>query len=249
MTMKFLGLLLVLPTVAMAQAAPSVITFNRGDTEHCRVLVASGKPLLATTYQGTTVAVSLPENWLNGEYSVFVMVSRSGEGKVDVNPKDFYALFSDPGHTRFAWFDKKHDLETLASMRAQGMGQTGGAGAAGGPGGFGGSSNGDSAGAGPPPTHPEVMAMGQIQNTNPGTRSEAEARNMELRSAHEAAANRPQLDPAHPPVFLKHTSVKAGADDAGYVFFKKPKGFGQEITGSSALGEIDIPVNGVIYRF
>lgn len=248
--MKLLGLLLVVPVIAMAQTPSKVITFNRGDTEHCRVLIASGKPLLATTYNGTTVAVSLPENWVNGEYSLFVMISQKGDGSVEVNPKDIYALFSDQAHTRFLWFDKKRDLDTLASMRSQGMAQTNSppAGGHAGPGGFGGL-NGDSSGAAPPMTHPEAMAIGGMGDTNQGSKSEAEARNMQMRNAAGVAQPHPQLDPAHPPVFLKRANVKPGSQVSGYVFVRKPKGFSQEITGSSMLGEIDIPVNGVIYRF
>lgn len=207
--MKFFGLFWVVPVFAVAQTSPTVITFNRADTEHCRVLVASGKPLLASTYNGTTVAVSLPDNWANGEYSLFVMVSQKGDGSAEINPKEIYALFSDPAHTRFSWFDKKHDLDTLASMRSQGMGQPGGP-----PGGFGGS-NGDSSGANPPMTHPEVMERGGMGDTNQGSKSEAEARNMQMRNAGASAPQLPQLDPSHPPVFLKHTTVKAGSQASG----------------------------------
>lgn len=245
--MKFLGLLFIVPLLASAQTSSKVITFNRADTEHCRVLVASGKPLLATTYNGTTVAVSMPDNWLNGEYSLFVMVSQKGEGEAEINPKEIYALFSDPAHTRFSWFDKKHDLDTLASMRSQGMGQPGAA-SAGGPGGFG-ASNGDSSGAAPPMTHPEAMSIGGPGETNQMTKSEAESRNMEMRNAAANAPQRPQLDPAHPPAFLKHTTVKSGSQTSGFVFVRKPKGFAPEINASSMLGEIDIPVNGVVFRF
>jgi hypothetical protein len=247
---KFLGLLLILPGFAIAQMSSTVITFNRADTEHCRVLVANGKPLLASTYNGMTVAVSLPDNWMNGEYSLFVMVSQKGEGTANIDPKQVYALFSDPAHTRFSWFDKKRDLETLASMRSQGMGETGAGASEGapGPGGLG-ASNGDSSGAAPPMTHPEVMAMGGGGDTNPGTRSEAEARNMQMRNSGGNGPAKPQLDPAHPPAFLKHMTVKPGSQVSGYVFVRKPKGFAQEITGNSMLGEIDIPVNGVTFRF
>ena len=246
--MKYLGFLLTVPLVMSAQTSPTVITFNRADTEHCRVLVANGKPLLSSTYNGTTVAVSLPDNWMNGEYSLFVMVSQKGDGSAEVNPKEIYALFSDPAHTRFSWFDKKHDLDTLASMRSQGMGQQPGAGGPGGPGGFGGS-NGDSSGAAPPMTHPEAMSIGGPGETNQATKSEAEARNMGMRNPGANTPHAPQLDPAHPPAFLKHTTVKNGSQASGYVFVRKPKGFAQEITAGSQLGEIDIPVNGVIFRF
>jgi hypothetical protein len=253
---KFLWLLFVMPLSAVAQTSspsPKVITFSRSDTEHCRVLVANGKPLLASTYEGTTVAVSLPDNWVNGEYSLFVMVSQKGEGSVEVNPKEIYALFSDPAHTRFSWFDKKHDLDTLASLRSHGMGEAGapsggGPGAPGGPGGFGGS-NGDSSGATPPMTHPEVMSIGGPGETNQATKSEAEARNMGMRGGGANTPQQPQLDPAHPPTFLKHTTVKSSSQASGYVFVRKPKGFAREITATSMLGEIDIPVNGVVFRF
>jgi len=248
--MKFLGLLTFLPVLAIGQTSSTVITFSRADTEHCRVLVANGKPLLASTYNGTTVAVSLPDNWVNGEYSLFVLISQKGEGSAEINPKNIYALFSDPAHTRFSWFDKKHDLDTLASMRSHGMGQpgAGSGGGPGGPGGFGGS-NGDSSGAAPPMTHPEVMSIGGPGETNQATKSEAEARNMQMRGGGAGGPQRPQLDPAHPPQFLKHTTVKAGSQVSGYVFVRKPKGFAQEITVNSMLGEIDIPVNGVVFRF
>jgi len=245
-----MGMLLVVPLFAGAQTSLTVVTFNRADTEHCRVLAANGKPLLSSTYNGTTVAVSLPDNWVNGEYSLFVMVAQKGDGSAEVNPKEIYALFSDPAHTRFSWFDKKHDLETLASMRSQGMGPPGAAsgGGAGGPGGFGGS-NGDSSGAAPPMTHPEAMSIGGPGETNQTSKAEAEARNMGMRNGGASGPQRPQLDPAHPPVFLKHVTVKAGSQVSGYVFVRKPKGFAQEITANSMLGEIDIPVDGVVFRF
>ena len=98
-------------------------------------------------------------------------------------------------------------------------------------------------------THPEVRSIGGPGETNQGTKSEAEARNMGMRNTGQSAPQRPQLDPSHPPVFLKHTTVKAGSQASGYVFLRKPKGFAQEITANSMLGEIDIPVNGVVFRF
>jgi hypothetical protein len=98
-------------------------------------------------------------------------------------------------------------------------------------------------------THPEVMSIGGPGETNQATKSEAEARNMQMRGGGAGGPQRPQLDPAHPPQFLKHTTVKAGSQVSGYVFVRKPKGFAQEITVNSMLGEIDIPVNGVVFRF
>ena len=142
MPVKPFVLFLLLSAAAFAQTAesPKIVTFSRADTEHCKVVVVSGKPLLQTTYNGTTVAITVPQNWRNGEFSVFVAVAQVAAGEVQINPKEISALYADPDHTRFRWFDKAHDLDTLATLRAAG------------PGGLAGS-NGDSKNADPPPNH------------------------------------------------------------------------------------------------
>ncbi len=243
--MKPLISLLLLSTAALAQTpdSPRIVTFNRADTEHCKVAVISGKPLLETTYNGTTVAITLPQNWGNGEFSVYVAVAQIGEGEAEVNPREISALFSDPAHTRFRWFDKAHDLDTLATMRASGLG----GGPPAGPGGQGGSGSlGNSNSADPPPTHPEAMAQ---MDPHVGTRSEEEARQLQLRNGTGTASTPPPLDPAHPPAFLRITSVKKGSNATGYVFLRRPKGSKVDIPPAAMLDEIDIPINGVIFRF
>jgi len=244
--MKTFGISLLLSAAALAQSpnSPKVVTFSRADSDHCKVVVANGKPLLETTYNGTTVAVTMPQNWGNGEFSVFVTVAQVGAGEVQINPKDFSAVYSDPDHTRFRWFDKGRDLDTQVSMHAAGLGQPGPA--AGGPGGPGSGSLGDSASAMPPPTHPEAM---RGMDPHAGTRSEEEARLLQLRSMGGDSSNVPQIDPAHPPVFLKHTILKQGSRATGYVFIRRPKSSKVEVTLNSMLDEVDIPVNGVIFRF
>jgi hypothetical protein len=226
--------------LAQTSDSPRVVTFNRADTEHCKVAVVSGKPLLETTDNGTTVAITLPQNWGNGEFSVYVVVAQVGEGEAEVNPREISALYSDPAHTRFRWFDKAHDLDTQATMRATGMG----GGSPGAPDGSG--SNGDSSSAAPPPTHPEARAQ---MDPHVGNRSEEEARQLQLRNEAGSASTPPALDPAHPPVFLRITSVKKGSNATGYVFLRKPKGSKVEVAPAAMLDEIDIPINGVIFRF
>ncbi len=243
--MKPLLSFLLLSAAAFAQTSdgPRIVTFNRADTEHCKVAVVGGKPLLETTYDGTTVAITLPQNWGNGEFSVYVAVAQVGEGEATVNPKEISALFSDPAHTRFHWFDKAHDLDTLATMRAAGMG----GGPPAGPGGPGGSGSvGDSNSAAPPPTHPEAMAQ---MDPHVGNRSEEEARQLQLRNETGSASTPPPLDPAHPPVFLRIVTVKKGSNATGYVFLRRPKGSKVEVVPAAMLDEIDIPINGVIFRF
>jgi hypothetical protein len=215
------------------------VTFNRADTEHCKVRVIGGKPLLETTYNGTTVAITLPQNWGNGEFSVYVAVAQVGEGEAMVNPREISALYPDPAHTRFRWFDKAHDLDTLASMQAAGMG-------GGPPGGSAGSGAIGSNNAEPPPTLPEAMAQ---MDPHAGNRSEEEARVLQLRNEAGTASTPAPLDPAHPPPFLRITTVKKGSNTTGYVFLRRPKGSKVEVAPAAMLDEIDIPINGITFRF
>jgi len=239
---------LLLSAAALAQTpdSPRIVTFNRADTEHCKVAVVSGKPLLEITYNGTTVAITLPQNWGNGEFSVYVAVAQVGEGEAVVNPREISALYPDPAHTRFRWFDKAHDLDTLATIRAAGMGggAPAGPGGLGGPGGSG--SVGESDSAAPPPTHPEATAQ---MDPHVGNRSEEEARQLQLRNGAGNDSTPPPIDPAHPPVFLRITTVKKGSNATGYVFLRRPKGSKVEVARAAMLDEIDIPINGVIFRF
>lgn len=241
MPVKLLISSLLFSVAALAQTAesPKIITFNRADTAHCKVVTVGGKPLLETTYEGTTVAINLPQNWANGEFSVFVAVLQEGTGEAEINPKEITAVYPDAAHTRFRWFDKAHDLDTELSRRAAGLGQPGG--------GPSGESNpiGNSKSADPLPNHPEMMPS----TPDAGTRSEEEMRQLQLRNQSGNTPAMPQLDPAHPPMFLRPTAVKQGSRISGYVFLRRPKGSKVEVNPAAMLDEIDIPVNGVIFRF
>jgi hypothetical protein len=241
-------LLLSAAALAQSPSASKVVTFNPADKEHCKVVAFNGKPMLETTYNGTTVAITMPQNWGNGEFSVMVAVAQTGAGNAEVNPKEVSALYPDPDHTRFRWFDKARDLDAEASRRAAGVGQPGGA-PGGGPGGPPGGSPGaltDASAAMGQTNHPE-----QMHDTNPqaATKAAEEARQLQLRGGAGNAPPVPQLDPAHPPTFLRPASVKQGSSAIGYVFLRKPKGSKLEVTPSGIFDEIDIPVNGVTFRF
>jgi hypothetical protein len=234
------SLLLSAASLAQTPQSPRIITFNRADTDHCKVVVIGGKPLLETTYDGTTVAINLPQNWANGEFSVFVAVVQAGMGEAEINPHEISAVYPDPAHTRFRWFDKAHDLDTELSRRAAGLGQPDGSPAGG--------SNpiGNSKSADPLPNHPEMMPA---PAPDAGTRSEEESRQLQLRNQAGNAPAMPQLDPAHPPVFLRPTTVTPGSRVSGYVFLRRPKGSKVQVNPAAMLDEIDIPVSGVIFRF
>jgi hypothetical protein len=90
--------------------------------------------------------------------------------------------------------------------------------------------------------------MGPI-DPHAATRSEEEGRLLQLRNQAGKGSSLPQIDPAHPPVFLRITTVKQGSRASGYVFLRKPKGSRVEVSPSTLLEEIDIPINGVIFRF
>jgi hypothetical protein len=110
--MKALVPLLLLSSITLAQepSKTSVITFSRTDTEHCRVILVEGKPMLQSTYGGTVVAVTLPERNSHG-FSVFVRISRQAKGKIEVVPERFTAIYSDPDHTRFEFVDMHREWE------------------------------------------------------------------------------------------------------------------------------------------
>jgi hypothetical protein len=114
---KTLIAFLILASAASGQTPGKIITFNQADAEHCKVVIVRGKPLLQSTYEGTTVSIAMPVNRRNGDFSIFVSVSRTGSGTIEVNPKDFYGLFSDKDHTRFPFYDQATAL-TLSRATA-----------------------------------------------------------------------------------------------------------------------------------
>lgn len=238
------ALFVVVPAFGQSPEGAKVVTFNRADAEHCKVVMAAGKLMLETTYEGTTVAVTVPQNWGNGEFSVLVAVAQTGPGQAQVNPRAISALYSDAAHTRLVWFDKGLELDTENSRRAAGLGGPGMQGGPGGPGG--GSGVGDSSSAMPPPNHPEAMAQ---MDPHVGTRSDEESRQLQMRNAPGGGGDLPKLDPAHPPTFLRMATLKQGAKAAGYVFLRRPKGSKVQVTAVGTLDEIDVPVNGVVFRF
>ncbi len=224
MIAKTVLILLSFSALAQNPASEKTITFNRADKEHCKVVVVDGKPLLESSYGGTSVAIRMPVNMI-GEFAVFVLVSQVGAGGVEVEPKEFYAFYSDPAHTRFAFYDKAAEIEMHARAMATASG-TSGANSQIDMGILGGPAGGPGAGAGP-----SAGSMGN--DTPPGQPPSSSAR------------------PQHAPVssFLKHGSVKQGSSLAGWVFFRRPKQAKLTIGPAGMLDEIDIRIHGVTFRF
>ena len=225
--MKLLCFFLLFSAATLAQNPPGaqIITFSRNDTAHCRVIVASGKPMLETSYGGISVAVSMPENKGNGEFSVYVSIYQVGDGTAHVVPKDFSAVFSDPAHTRFPFFDK--GAEAKSYPPAQGP---------------------------TPGMSAETNQMDtSIMRGGPARSPAAGLSPSETLKGDNVPGNTGQAPPAAVPatipVFMEHAKVKQGSKAAGLVYFRKPRGSKVEVHPTDMLDEIDIPVNGITFRF
>jgi hypothetical protein len=166
-----------------------------------------------------TVAIAIPMNRGNGDFSIFVAVSQTGTQTVRVNPKDFYGLYSDQNHTRFTFYDKAAEMN--AAVHTQGAnGEMSAANAqvdsgsirpgAVGPG-------------GPPPGGgpPDAGMSGAAPTGSP---------NMSA-------------------AYLRKGKVKPGSGIAGWITLRQPKGGKLEVHPTDMLDEVDIPVNGVLFRF
>jgi hypothetical protein len=172
----------------------------------------------------------MPENKGNGEFSVYVSIYQVGEGTAHVVPKDFSALFSDPGHTRFPFFDKAAETKA-AEAKPHPPAQ-----------------------APAPGMSAETNEMDtSIMRGGPARTPAAGLSPSETLKGDKVPDNMGQTPPAEVPaavpVFLAHAKVKQGSRAAGLVYFRKPRGSKFEVHPTDMLDEIDIPINGIVFRF
>jgi hypothetical protein len=215
---KLLSALFIFPIFAgmsFAQVPSKIVTFNRADTEHCKVIVVSGKPLLQSTNDGTSVAIAMPINRANGDFSVFVSISRAQHGTAHVDPQSFYGVYSDNNHTRFRFYDKAREIESVAHTQ-DGNAQTS-------------ASNSQ--------IDPGSMRPGAVQGgPPPGGGSEA--------------GGPPMMDGRNvPSAYLRKSKVKSGSGVAGWITLRQPKGANLNVHPADMLDEIDVPIDGVLFRF
>lgn len=226
--MKILISSLLLASCACAQNAPDakIVTFNRADTAHCRVVQINGKSLLESSMDGLSVAISMPENRGNGEFSVFVSIYNEKADAAHVNPKEFSAVYSDPTHTRFPFYDKASEVEA----RDPGQGPE----------------------AGMSAQNTEVdRSMIRGGPTGPGAAGRSASDTLKgdnVPNRNLAPGQSPDGTPTSA-VFLHKATLKQGSKAAGLVFFRKPKGAKVEIGSATMPDEIDIPINGILFRF
>lgn len=242
--MKALVSLLVLSSIGLAQEPSKVkiVTFSPADKEHCTVVLNDGKPMLQTTYDGTIVAVALPEKDTHG-FSVFVRVTREGKGKVEVVPEKVTAIYSDPDHTRFQFFDmtreweKSHKDELMSQKIRPSSGAITTA-----------SSQANSQLPGTPPQNEvrATMPNGTTWSSSPTKKVEDGA----ARWTSEGGTNYlPPMSSPNPSPFLPRTVLHQSHEVDGVVCLQKPKGSNLEVSSTGMLNEIDIPIGDVTFRF
>jgi hypothetical protein len=243
MRVPLLLFLLSIPSLAQDPNGPTVVPFNRADTEHCKVVSVDGKQLLQTVNGGTSVAIELPTTMPDGEFQVYVSVSQIGPGSAEVNPRQFAVYYSDPAHTQFPFYDKAREIGNQDAAARAHRGGSGNAGA---------QSQGSQAlpGTPPPPgslnsnewTGKSRTMTGQDPNAIARQQEEARQRNQKI--AQSGAGS-----PAGQSEFLSQTTLQQGSAVSGIVFFKKPKGSKLKVGPQDVLYQIDVPVNGMIFRF
>lgn len=231
--MKFLVASLLLSIGAFGQepANGRLITFDRADAEHCKVVVVGGKPLLESTYGGTSVAIAMPVNTGSGEFLIFVAISQIGTGAVHVNPKDFYGLYSDVAHSRFTFYDKSAEMEG----RVRGHAGDPGLSAANGQVDPGSLRPGQVIGGGPP------SGAG-----SPGAGSPGEG-GPSVGAPPTSAGARPGAP--IPVGYLRRSKIKQGEKVAGWVALRQAKRTKLDVHSTDMLDEVDIPVNDIVLRF
>jgi hypothetical protein len=214
--MKPTLLAVLLSSLALGQTSEHMITFDRANTEHCKVELVGGKPLLESNYEGTTVAIGSPINRGNGEFAIFVVISRDGPGTIQINPNDFYGVFSDPSHTRFTFSDEAAHLPTMGGSQ--------------------------------PPYLENVSGNGQTGAQALARTIADPPRGMRRPGGPTGPNGPPPISPT-PPVYFRRGKIKQGGKIFGWIALRLPKGSEAELHPADMLDEINIPVNGTVYRF
>jgi len=227
---KALVSLLILSSIGLAQEAPKarIITFSPTDPQHCRVVLHDGKPMLETTYDGTSVAVTMPEKISSG-FSLFVRISHEGKGRVEVIPEKLTAIYSDPNHTRFQFFDVTRGFDvTRESEKSQKDEQK--------------------IKAAPwESQHPRAaMPDGSVWASMP-TIGDGASRWTEEGGI--STVGGIPTNSAHPSSFLRRTVLHQRDKVEGIVCLQKATGADVGASPTGMLDEIDIPVGGVTFRF
>jgi hypothetical protein len=240
--MKWLAFLLLTSIAAAGQVSDRVtaIAFDRTDAEHCRVVTIEGRPMLQTTFGGTSVSVGLPVSTGDQDFRVFVVIGQTGPGRAQVKPKDFSALYSDAAHTRFGFYDKAAEADRRKASQDTPESAILAA-----------SSQRDSAMQGAAPTpgaEADINRQARAQQMKNDDLN-GPARQQDEAFEEEQKQSLPGSKVTASELYLPQTTLRQGSAAEGFVYFRKPKGSKLTIGPRDLLFEIDIPVDGVVFRF
>lgn len=190
-----------------------------------------------TEFDGTSVAVGDPIVTGNGDFSVFVQVRQTGPAKVEVKPKDFSALYSDTAHTRFLFYDK---LEEIALRQAQQDAENRG---------VAGADQAQDAGSLPssgPVSRSGVIRPPSLDNTK---KPDPGYTDVMADGTGPQGASRPGTALKPEDLYLGRKTLRQGGTAEGFVYFRKPKHAKLHVGAQDKLYQIDLPVNGIVFRF
>lgn len=225
-------LVFLLASIALLGQAPEaekVINFDQADREHCSVVMFEGRQMLQTAYGGTAVAIGTPVSTPDGEFRVYVLVRQTGAGKAEIKPKQFSALYSDSAHTRLSLHDRATEAAARRMQEARAATEAAASNA-----------------RVDPRNQPSDLAGGRDRVPASRRRRAGDLNGPSgQRSDSQAALPGTVLSE----LYLHHSTLHQGSYAAGFVYFKKPRKSKLEIGPGSSLYELDLPINGVVFRF
>lgn len=236
--LKTACLLLFAGIAAAAKTPPTVIPCDLSDSEHCKSTTVSGRPVREMFHEGTSIAVGKPSATVDGEYRVFIRVKQVGPGKTEVRPKDLFATSSDPPHTRFTF----HDVAAEVALRIQ---QTKRAEEAANSGDFPSSGRHPGSGAQNNIGTSKAAKLGRLRKPDP---NEVAARQDAATGSRQSATQAGTIVTPEE-LYLTRTTLRPGESAEGFVYFKKPRHSKVHLNPNDQLSEIDVAVNGVVFRF
>lgn len=231
--MKTASLLFMLSISAAPQTPGNVITCDLADAEQCKATVIEARPVRELVHEGTSVAVGRPVVADEREYRVFVRISQMGPGNAVVRPKHISGLYSDPAHTRFAFYDKAAEIDqrNREANRAQMT-----------------------------DTSDDLDTPRRGSGSSQSISGTSKAAKLGLRKTDpNGVAGRPIGSGRAAPdagtivapeeLYLSQSTLRRGDFAEGFVYLKRPRHSKIHVESADPLYEIDIPVNGVVFRF
>jgi len=239
--MKAAGLLFLVCLCAASETPEkgNVIPFDRTDAKQCKAVMIEGRAMRETVHGGTSVAVGESVGTRDGYFRVFVLVRQVGPGKIEVKPKQFSVLYSDAAKTRFSFYDKAAEINQRRREAARTHAD-------------------DEAELPVSPRLPGYTGPLQSQGSTKAAKlgqlrkpdlNEIAGREDAATQEGRAAGARLGTTVTPEQLYLVRSTLKQGDFAEGFVYFKRPRRSKVHVGLNDTLREIDLPVNGIVFRF